>query len=135
MNSRLYSPAKDKIAPMFNLRIAKLIGVTVTALFTLSVEASKKTATLKLSGTRGAAFEGTYKVGDVVSTVSGKLPTRFKLENANLDGWEFRKLDRTANLRVTTYHGCRRGLRVNSKPGTLGARLDSVGGRHFEIFE
>ena len=116
-------------------RIAKLLVVAVTTVFTLSAYASGKHTTLKLSGTRGTAFEGHYTFDDVVTNVSGTLPARFKFENGSLDAWEFRKLDRAAKLRVTTYHGCRRGLRVNTKPGTLGARLDSVGGRHYEILD
>ena len=134
-NSRRYISSKNKSTNMSKLRIVKFLAVTAITMFSLNACAGSKTTTLKLSGTRGAAFEGRYQLGDIVSTVSGTLPAQFKFENANLDAWEFRKLDRTASLRVATYHGWRRGLRVKTKPGMLGARLDSVGGRHYEILE
>jgi hypothetical protein len=97
--------------------------------------ASSKTTTLKLSGDRGTPFDGYYSVAGVSNIVSGTLPARFTIDGALPDEWEFRKQDRSAALRITTYHGGRRGLRINAKPGTLGARLASDDGRHYEILE
>ncbi len=124
-----------QITSMSIPKITRLVTLVVATVFALTSWAGSKDTALKLSGTRGAAFEGQYKVGDRVVAVAGTLPARFKLTNSNPDAWEFQKLDRTTKLRVTTYHGWRRGLRINVKPGTLGASLGSVGGRNYNILE
>jgi hypothetical protein len=46
---------------------------------------STKTATLKLTGTKGTAFEGYYRVGEISTQVSGNLPASFEIAEGDPD--------------------------------------------------
>jgi hypothetical protein len=111
-------------------RIARLIVISATVVFALTASAGSKTVSIKLSGTRGTAFEGHYKVAGTVITVTGTLPARIEVGKEVPEAWEFSLIGRRDE---SDYLSWAAPPQINTSR-RWGA-IDFAEGRRYEILE